>query len=696
MPNFSNDDLLEIKARVDLADVIEEHGIHIRRVGSSAKACCPFHKEKTPSFNINADKGFYKCFGCGESGDVFTFLQKMDGISFAEAVQRLAERAGVTLHEHYDPQAKTRQKLYAIHSELAAFYRRCLLQTREAAHARAYLEERALNAETQELFGIGYAPRQKDAVLNWAKHHGYTPDELVAAGVLAPPRAGSTRYYDRFAGRITFPICDAQGRVIAFSSRLLEKNAKAAKYVNSPETDIFKKSLTLYAFHLARAAIAKQTPRRAIICEGQIDVIRCHACGFHTAIASQGTAFTDEHVRILKRVADTATLVFDGDAAGIKAAMRTAGLFFAAGIPIRIASLPPGEDPDTLLRAQGAEAFRAILDAAEDPAPYIVRALRANEADPDSMEAVTRHARIVVELIKSCEEPVLTAKFLQDAADALKLPLAALEHNLNLARESNVMPGSASRAESNTAPNPPAASAMDDAEVIDYGDEEYMIEDSFGGDDAALETESAPTVSLADLEASRSLTEAFCELLIHHFADPGIMECFLRHLPAAFIDTPLADALFALACSAHLKGLPTLDISRADPRYTENLARLVARPDKLLGEEEAIILAAARDIVKRYWLREYQRRLQALDPNTDEALTLALSSKRLEALRWEQAAPYMDALAAKPQAHPQLRPKEDAPKAAPAATHTPPPEPDKVPTPPLSEADLSSDFYATL
>ncbi len=472
--------------------------------------------------------------------------------------------------------------------------------------------------------------------------------------------------------------------------------------------------MTLYGFHLARAAIAKQVPRRAIVCEGQIDVIRCHACGFDTAVASQGTAFTIDHVKLLKKVADSAVLVFDSDAAGVKAAIRTTGLFLSEGMPVRIATLPEGEDPDSLLRTKGPEAFRDCLDVAEDPAPYIVRMLKKQASAPDSMEAVTQHARVIVELIKDCQEPILEAKFLQDAAEALHLPKEALEHHLTLAREEaalsqrrreayqqrTTLSAEALRDEEASGSFPEEPSAMPiDAEPSSEFDafvSDLETFESAAAFDEADDTGGGEAITLADLEASRALHDTFCELLFYHFADKGVMECLLKHLPVAFVDDEAASALYALACSAHLKHAATLDVSHENPALAERFSALAARPDKMYALEEDFILAAVRDIVKRYWIREYQRRLRRCDPNSEEALNTILSSKRLEALDWEHAAPYMDAL--NPPTTPHVAPSVHASDQKSETSLTTPPQVATAmhePAPEYVTTDTELDFYST-
>ncbi|MBQ9693615.1 MAG: DNA primase [Kiritimatiellae bacterium] len=663
--------LAEIKDRLNLADLIGDYGIDIKHIGSSYKACCPFHNEKTPSFHINVEKGFYKCFGCGEHGDAIAFVQKYEGIPFAEALQKLAERVGVTLEERYDPQARIRARLYQINQELAAFYRRCLLQTREGQIARDYLASRQLSDETAEQFGIGYAPEGPDTLIKWAEKHGFALDELVAAGLLAPPRRPGDRYYDRFHGRLTFPICDTQGRVVAFSCRLLREAKHTGKYVNSPETAIFKKSNTLYALHLARVNIAKATPRRAIVCEGQIDVIRCHSCGFNVAVASQGTAFTEEHVALLKRYADAVDLVFDSDAAGVKAALRTMELFLTAGIPVRIVTLPQGEDPDSLLRKSGLEAFQQCLNAAEDPAPFLVRSLKAQEQAPEAMEATIRIARTAVTTVANCPTPVLTTRFLQDVAQLLNLPFDTLNRDLETVREDaaeiarrraefQAQQAPVAIAPKDTSPTPPPAAEetlSSDFTEADFDAAEYV-------DDWALlpENQDETTVEAVNLNVSQNLTEALCELLVHHFTDSDVMGCLLQHLPPTFVRHPFAAKLYDLAVAATLSKRQILEPDRSDAAFNTFLAQHFVMPDRCnSGNEEMTPLSYAQDLVRRFWLCEFEYREKLLDPTSTEAFQLTLDRKRLQSLAWDAAAPFMNA----------LDPKFAAPAPEPQAVSTP-------------------------
>jgi DNA primase len=420
----------EVKSRIDLVDLISSYGVAVKQLGGSVKACCPFHNEKTPSFHINQAKGFYHCFGCGESGDAIKFVQKQEGLSFIDAVRKLAGQCGLVLEERADPEAGRRKRLFALMAELANFYHRCLDRIREAERARAYLAERDLAAVAKDAFLLGYAPAGISVILKWAEKNKFTLEELEAAGVVKGPSRPGDRGYHRFGGRLMFPIRDRQGRVVAFSGRQLVEQKNSGKYVNSPVTPIFKKSSVLFGFDRAARHIAAAPHREAIVCEGQIDTIRLHVSGFPVAVASQGTAFTEEHVKMLKKVADQVTLVFDDDAAGHKAAIRTAGLFLAAEMPVRVVSLPEGDDPDSYLRKHPAEDFQKLLDDAESIMSFQVRAEKAKETNPDSIDAMARVTKAILGTIAQSKNAVIRAGMVGEAAKLLGVPSAALSEEL--------------------------------------------------------------------------------------------------------------------------------------------------------------------------------------------------------------------------------------------------------------------------
>ena len=427
--------LEEIKARVDLADLIASYGIDVKVAGSSKKACCPFHREKTPSFMINEGKGFYHCFGCGESGDAIKFVMKMEGLSFVEAVKKLAEQCHVKIEAKEDPKAGQRRRLYALLAELAAFYHRCLLKAGEAKLARDYLASRELDAKIQEDYLIGYAPKGVANILKWAEKYRYTPEELELAGVIRRGDRPGDDGYHRFGGRLMFSIRDKQGRVVGFSGRQLVESKNSGKYVNSPETPVFSKKRILYGFDKAMRAIAQDKKNHeVIVCEGQIDCIRLQTRGFPNAVAGQGTAFTGDHVAMLKKVSDLVTLVYDDDGAGHAATVKSARLCLAAGIPVRVVSLPGGDDPDSFLRTHPAEEFQKMLDAAESIMSFQVRTERLKEANPNSIDAVDRVTKAVLATIAACPNEVLKAAMTGEAATLLALPTAALAEELTKVR----------------------------------------------------------------------------------------------------------------------------------------------------------------------------------------------------------------------------------------------------------------------
>ena len=421
--------LEEVRFRNDIVEVIQSY-MPLKRAGATYKACCPFHKEKTPSFNVNPNLQIFKCFGCGEGGDVISFVMKHQGLDFMSAVRMLAERANITIEtDAAAGEAEHRQRLLAIHEGLAGFYRRCLEQYAGGAAARTYLKQRKLDDETGAAFGIGYAPEGWDKALLWGGKNGYEPDVLLEAGVVIHNRE-KDRYYDRFRDRLMFPIRDVQGRVVGFSGRLLATDPKQPKYVNSPETVLFNKGRILFGLDVARQQILQMPEREALIVEGQVDVIRCHQFGFGRAIAAQGTAFTEDHVALLKRYADSAVMVYDADGAGQAAALKTAQALMRAGFIVRVAVLPTGDDPDSYLLREGKETFAQLLEEAGTTVAFQVTALSAGEKDVRSLAVTSRIAKAVLETISCSPDAVQRARLLEEAGALLGLPEAVLLEDL--------------------------------------------------------------------------------------------------------------------------------------------------------------------------------------------------------------------------------------------------------------------------
>jgi DNA primase len=361
----------ELRARTSLSTLVAR-SVKLQRAGREFKACCPFHKEKTPSFYVNDEKGFYHCFGCQAHGDAIRWLTDAKGLAFMDAVKELADAAGMDVPAP-DPRAQAKAEraagLYEV-MEAAARWFGEQLDRAEGAAARAYLDARGIGEATRRKFGFGFAPDSRGRLKTALNAFG--ADKLVEAGLLIQPEAEDREPYDRFRGRLTFPIRDARGRCIAFSARIL--GAGEPKYLNSPDTPLFDKGRTL--FNLDKAAAASRTARRLIVVEGQMDVIALDQAGFGEAVAPLGTALTEAQLGLLWRLSPTPILCFDGDAAGEKAAVRAALRALpqvGPGRSLGFVTLPPGEDPDDLIRNSGAVAFEALLGA---PEPLVDRLWR--------------------------------------------------------------------------------------------------------------------------------------------------------------------------------------------------------------------------------------------------------------------------------------------------------------------------------
>ncbi|MBI4655017.1 MAG: DNA primase [Nitrospirae bacterium] len=352
MPSFNND-LEEIKNRLDIVDVISEY-IPLKKAGQNHKGLCPFHTEKTPSFLVSPSKQIYHCFGCGNGGDVFTFLTQYENISFQEAVEILAKRAGVVLKKPRKDAVDTQEKetILNLNKDVLVFYQKALHQTSEALE---YLKKRGITGEALGIFSLGYAPQKRDALFSYLKNKGYKAETIKKVGLI---NYGNSGYYDTFRHRIIFPIFDLRGEVIAFGGRVISTEDEP-KYLNSPETAVFNKSRALYGLNIAKESIKKLG--NTILVEGYFDAITSHMYGFSNTVAPLGTAITEGHGKLIKRFTRDVLLMFDGDDAGIKAAQNGIGILLENGLNVEALPLPQGEDPDSFLRKNGKEAFDNLL-----------------------------------------------------------------------------------------------------------------------------------------------------------------------------------------------------------------------------------------------------------------------------------------------------------------------------------------------
>lgn len=441
MAGFFSPALLEqIRAASDIVDVIGSY-LPLKRAGVNFVALCPFHKEKTPSFNVNPQRQVFHCFGCHKGGDVFTFLKEYENLDFPEAVKRLADRARIPLEFESTPGEQqsrhVKDTLLRIHEQIATRWQQALANDAAGQIARDYLARRGVSPEAVSLFRLGYAPDLWDDTVNWAKSKSHDLPLVEKAGLIIR-KEGSERYYDRFRGRLMFPICDEQGRVIGFSGRILSGDEKTGKYVNSPETPIFTKSKVFFGLDKSKRALLEAGS--AIVCEGQLDLIACYMAGVQNVVAPQGTAFTGEHSRLLKRYVSEVTLCFDSDAAGQNAAVRSLDHLLASGLAIKVAVVPSPHDPDSFIKESGADAFRALVNSAQGFFDYYLdRLCRENDLGTDKGRLVV--LRSIGAAVQKTGNNVLIDTYARKAALRLAVdPGAVRSEFLKLARNASPIP----------------------------------------------------------------------------------------------------------------------------------------------------------------------------------------------------------------------------------------------------------------
>ena len=416
---FSSATLERIRAASDIVDIIGSY-LPLKKAGANFVALCPFHKEKTPSFSVNPHRQIFHCFGCHRGGDVFAFVKEYENIGFVDAVRRLAERAKIPVEFDQGPGEQQsrhlKDQLLQIHEQIAQRWQNCLLNEAAGQLARDYLAKRGVSPEAVKLFRLGAAPDAWDDTVNWAKSKGHELALVEKAGLIIQksevgsqesasekpdlrtpnsetpdPKSQTRNYYDRFRGRLMFPICDEQGRVIGFSGRVLAGDEKTAKYVNSPETAIFTKSKVFFGLDKSKRALLDAG--FAVVCEGQLDLIACFMGGVQNVVAPQGTAFTDQHARILKRYVDEVVLCFDSDEAGQNAAVRSLDNLLASGLAVRVAVVPAPHDPDSFIKASGGDAFRRLVESAEGFFDYFLNRLcKLHDASSDKGRNAVLHA----------------------------------------------------------------------------------------------------------------------------------------------------------------------------------------------------------------------------------------------------------------------------------------------------------------
>lgn len=411
MGTIPTENIEQIAAANDIVEVIGSY-FPLKRAGSSYKALCPFHQEKTPSFNVSSPRQSFHCFGCGAGGSVFRFVMDYEHLDFPSAVKKLAARAGIPVIEEHasgggdDRQHEARRTLLQLHAEAAEWFHENLLKREWASAARDYLKRRGIDRQVAGNWQIGFAPDAWDASLKWALDRGYRRSEILQSGLVKPRDENRPEgdVYDRFRNRIMFPICNDVGEVIAFSGRVLGSDAETAKYLNSPETPLFRKGHVLFGLHKTKRPLIEANS--AIVCEGQLDLITLFEAGIANVVAPQGTAFTENQARILKRFVDEVVLCFDADAAGQKAAERSLESLLPHDLVVRIAEMPAGEDPDSIVRKRGKAEFERRISGARNFFDYWIERETA-ETDLRSLGAKMQLARKMAETVARVHDPIM-------------------------------------------------------------------------------------------------------------------------------------------------------------------------------------------------------------------------------------------------------------------------------------------------
>ncbi|MAW73739.1 MAG: DNA primase [Gemmatimonadetes bacterium] len=423
-----DDQVDEVRARADIVQVIGDI-VPLKKSGKDYKACCPFHDEKTPSFYVVPAKGFYNCFGCGESGDVFAFLTKHHGLSFVDAVKHVAAASGVEIREVSRGQTGEDpfRHLYEANAFARMFFQDSLWDEATGGPATAYLEERGIDRETAERFEIGYAPDAWRGLLEAASHHGIGEEVLIEVGLVTRSEKRKDSY-DRFRGRLIFPIESLAGKVVGFGGRVLGAGREGTpKYVNSPESPIYHKGGILYGLSWAKNAIRRR--ETALMVEGYMDVVSLAVAGFDNAVAPLGTAVTSDQVALLHRFTSRIDLLFDGDAAGLKATFKAADLLLAGSVHPCVVTLPPGEDPDTIVHSEGAEALKGYIDGAIDVLDRKIQMMEKHDHFKGSEHRRTAIDRLLPTL-RAVQDPVLRDIYIKKVSDCTEVRPDTLEAEL--------------------------------------------------------------------------------------------------------------------------------------------------------------------------------------------------------------------------------------------------------------------------
>ena len=465
---YPEEKIEEVRASADIVDVAGDY-VRLKKSGSQFLGLCPFHDEKTPSFSVDPRNNLFYCFGCHKGGDIFTFVEELEGIGFTEALRLLADRSGVPLPEPSgsDERATEKESIYHALTTAARFYYQQLTDKETGKEARAYLEKRGLAKETVRHFGIGYAPDAWEALLTAAKKEHISAEILEKAG-LVKERDKGDGHYDRFRHRLMFPIFSHVGKVLGFGGRALSADEKTPKYINSPETEVYHKSGVLYGLHQGKQAIRGK--EEALLVEGYTDVTALHQAGIQHVVASSGTALTSEQVRLLSRYAQRIVLLYDADEAGIQAALRGIRLVVSQGLSAYVVALPGGEDPDTYVADHGAEAFSSYLsEQRRDFVTFMYQQAQA-EGRLDHPEDQAKVIDEIVQTVARIPDTLMQETHLRHASDVVGVPQGrlhqVLEDHQKGQKKRPSPPKRAKREEQEHAPAPAPAESLPEERAL--------------------------------------------------------------------------------------------------------------------------------------------------------------------------------------------------------------------------------------
>jgi DNA primase len=423
----------QVRQQADLVEIVSEH-TRLKRSGRTFRGPCPLHGGEGPNFSVDPAKGFYKCFVCGEGGTVYTFLMKHLGMSYPEAIRSVAERVGIEIPDERErrQEADPNQPLYEVNTFAADWYRKRLWEDDRGKPAREYLERRGITRETAERFGLGWAPEEWTALGDAARKHGIDNGRLLALG-LAKESKNAREPYDAFRARIIFPIEDLGGRVVAFGGRILgEADERTPKYLNSPETPIYHKGNVLYGLGWSRGAIRKE--EAVLVVEGYMDYVSLAAHGVGNAVAPLGTAMTQEQAELISRYAPRAILLYDSDKAGLKATFRTGDELLRAGVEVLVATLPEGEDPDSLVRGKGQNALRRYLDDAVDVLERKIQILERKDFF-SSIKGTRQAIDALLPTVRAASDELVRGVYIGRIAEKTGVPRDTLEREVGNARD---------------------------------------------------------------------------------------------------------------------------------------------------------------------------------------------------------------------------------------------------------------------